>query len=630
MLPRLWMILAAAVFLSLPAAAQTPDTPESQSTYEFVYVDANIDASSGGHTALKFGETVYHYQMFEDGIFRLVRDEWGRFRRLYNDLENRSVHLARIAVTPEELRRIEDEFARRFVLQSRRLEIYADLRREERLFRALSGDSDDPDADDSDPGEALRLRGLGFFRRNSSANPHGLRLLAAVAGTPETRAELDAELQSLDEQLRAAVPMPATYTPQPGGPNTYVRSPQLVSRSYVNALHRREALQLLRSAADPDEDAFFDPANLPAPPDLTLTGHERKLLEGFARQLERDTARLLRRSRREDTAVPLLLTMARYHAVRRSLQRGRWITLDPFPERRTIVPGEYVRRQALLMRQVVGRAQTIRSRARERAFGTKRKELTTKHYRLFEEHAGRAFELERGVQEGRTVRAAQGKLIPMRAAAVRLSEFGNARTVERYRSAAALAKENADRYREHMRAIYDYHLIRKNCATELFRTLNAAAPDPAEAPAIVPGRGFQYIPFVSFDLVVERLDPVAVETLPSYRKRLLAKSYARENGEADTAIYLRETLTGTATLYHHKREHSAFLFFTDDVFWGRPVYGLANLSYGLGYSAVGLFTAPFDDGARLEAGAKGMLFSVPELVFQNIRKGGYDFVPRGD
>lgn len=621
---RLYISVAAAtVFTTLPAAAQPlpPDTAaaaEPAPTYEFLYVDANIDASSGGHTALKFGETVYHYQMFDDGIFRLVRDEWGRFRRLYNDLENRSIHVATIAVSPEELRRMQDEFARRFVLQSRRLELYADLRREERLFRALAGEERDE----------LRLRGLGFFAHQQTGDAIGTDLLRAVAVTPEQRAELDHELRDIERRLRALPPLPEPYTPRSDEANAYVRAPKLVSRSYIDALHRRAALRLLVSGAALNEEALLDPAKLAGPSNLSLTSHERKLLETFAKQLERDVARLLRRSAREDSAVPLLLSMARYHAVRRSLANGRLITLDPFPERRTIIPGEYVRTERPLMMQIAARAEDARNRARRSVFRESRGELNPRHYRLYEEHAGRAFEVVRGLQQGAGVRVAPGKLIPMRAAVVALPEglAADAGGRQRYGEAARLAGRNADAYREHMRKVYDYHLIRKNCATELFHTLNAADEDDGAPPPIVPGRSFQYIPFVSFDLVVERLRPVSVKTLPSYRKRLLARSYDRENGEPDTAIYLRESHTGTATLHEHRRKHTAFLFFTDDVFWGRPLYGLANLGYGLGYATAGVFTAPFDEGERLEAGAKGMLFSFPELVFQNIRKGGYDFV----
>ena len=58
----------------------------------------------------------------------------------------------------------------------------------------------------------------------------------------------------------------------------------------------------------------------------------------------------------------------------------------------------------------------------------------------------------------------------------------------------------------------------------------------------------------------------------------------------------------------------------------RPVFGAVNLVTGVAASAVGLVTAPFDRGKRLRAGLRGAFFSLPELVFQNIRKGSFQYV----
>jgi hypothetical protein len=47
---------------------------------------------------------------------------------------------------------------------------------------------------------------------------------------------------------------------------------------------------------------------------------------------------------------------------------------------------------------------------------------------------------------------------------------------------------------------------------------------------------------------------------------------------------------------------------------------------GIGDGALGLFTWPRDDGGRLRAGARGALFSLPELAFVNIRKGSTSWI----
>ena len=39
---------------------------------------------------------------------------------------------------------------------------------------------------------------------------------------------------------------------------------------------------------------------------------------------------------------------------------------------------------------------------------------------------------------------------------------------------------------------------------------------------------------------------------------------------------------------------------------------------------------PFDRGRALRSGLTGVLFSLPELLFQNIRKGYNEYVPPGE
>ena len=60
----------------------------------------------------------------------------------------------------------------------------------------------------------------------------------------------------------------------------------------------------------------------------------------------------------------------------------------------------------------------------------------------------------------------------------------------------------------------------------------------------------------------------------------------------------------------------------------RPLFGAANVLTGLGATVAGVVALPFDRGTTLWAGLKGVVFSLPELVFVNIRKGSFDYVER--
>ncbi|MCX7999622.1 MAG: hypothetical protein N3A69_11835, partial [Leptospiraceae bacterium] len=59
----------------------------------YIYINANSGQSSGGHSAFLIGKTVYHFQLFSDGIFHLVREPFESFRTIYGDIENRSIFI---------------------------------------------------------------------------------------------------------------------------------------------------------------------------------------------------------------------------------------------------------------------------------------------------------------------------------------------------------------------------------------------------------------------------------------------------------------------------------------------------------------------------------------------------------
>ena len=92
------------------------------------------------------------------------------------------------------------------------------------------------------------------------------------------------------------------------------------------------------------------------------------------------------------------------------------------------------------------------------------------------------------------------------------------------------------------------------------------------------------------------------------------------------ALRMREATTLGSSIYTPRRRDGAFLLFTDDLVWPRPLLGALNLGSAVGRGAVGLAAAPFDRGARARAAFSGVLFSVPELVFLNFRKGSFEYV----
>lgn len=187
-----------------------------------------------------------------------------------------------------------------------------------------------------------------------------------------------------------------------------------------------------------------------------------------------------------------------------------------------------------------------------------------------------------------------------------------------------------------IRRLYGYDLLSRNCVTEIFATIDEAFTPPAGADAAVASeraalggrvdgeRGLNFIPFVSAAAVNDTYRVTERVRLPSYRHYWLARML-REHDSVGTR--LRESNTLTSRLYQ-RGASDVFLFFTDDEPVVRPLLGAANVIYGAGAAAAGMLTLPFDRGQLALDGLSGMLFSAPELVFVNIRKGSNTIVPR--
>lgn len=100
--------------------------------------------------------------------------------------------------------------------------------------------------------------------------------------------------------------------------------------------------------------------------------------------------------------------------------------------------------------------------------------------------------------------------------------------------------------------------------------------------------------------------------------------------EPALVVALRESNVLTARSHRASDREGFFLFFTDTGVLARPLLGALNLGAGLARNAVGLLELPLDRGRGLRAGLTGVAFSLPELLFQNIRKGYNDYVPPGE
>ena len=534
-----------------------------------VYVRANVGAASGGHAALVAGETVYHLQADGDGRYRIARDEWAHFVHVYAGLQNRPLSIARVEVSRETRERVLDRFAREHVEQE-----IAAARRE-----ALAEDIAWLEARaENRPFPPLRAAGL--LDPTRTGDPDALRLRESLREPLEAalRTQGEASLEAADGSLEAL-------------------RERLALREALLALEHGYGLAPEAIARVPER--FDDPLSAP----------ERASLEALASRLERDSAELLRSSR-PDRGRALLLAQARYTAVRRSLESDRLVLLDAFSGHGDGAADEAQAPDELLRARRAEYAGELLRRGRALVLAGGHGDDSA--YNALEASAGLLQRAEAGAPDGALLDLERRKL-PSRARSVGVPDFsGDAgRALESARARLAeLDRDDRERW--------SYDLVRRNCITELARKA-----DEALAGRVPADERLGFIPFVFFARVRERLPLAGESEVPSHRARELAR-VERESPGAFTRF--RESTTLGSTIYSPRRSDGAFLLFTDDVFWRRPLYGLANLAWAAGYGVYGLAAVPFDRGERVSAGVSGVLWSLPELAFENVRKGSFEWV----
>jgi hypothetical protein len=318
------------------------------------------------------------------------------------------------------------------------------------------------------------------------------------------------------------------------------------------------------------------------------------------------------------------LAIARYQAVQRSLQANRLLILDPFPLDAFVIPQATIAIKSEITELLARQANDLYQQTRSQAFANRG--LDEIGYNRIENAAGRYHEIQRGHVLGSAVRVERDRLIPSRSRMFVPIHIDGKR-VDLSAKLTSIKASQTD-YSRKLNTLYQYELIGSNCVTELVWSVNSAFDSKKHVVDglggyLSPGEALTFIPFRFFDELANRFAVSTIEVLPSYRQRKLAQLSEHEES---IHVYLREANTLTSTVYKRMRADGAFLFFTDDVFWARPLYGALNLGYGLASAGVGIFTLPADGGARVSRGLRGAFFSLPELFFFNIRKGSFEYV----
>jgi len=561
---------------------------EHRRAIDFLYIDSATGHATGGHAAIRLGETIFHFRYAPGGLLLLETETWERWRHLYNDADNRSISLSRAPVSDATYDRVRAHFFDHYVRQKHRFRVLAQMTEDEELLRRFAAGDD-----------AIEIEGLGFFSptdTNSAAVDLKARVEANFGdGWLEARRR-DANAARIRESVRDAPPGWAVRLRE--------------------QLAWCEALKILADARRLADDALINAEGA-----TSLTERERAVAEEFVETLV-DSVLALLASDRPDRGTALLVQVARIQAWSRSLETGALTTLDPFSARAKVVPADTVARRYRDERLLVDAREEVAAFREAFVADGRSREIA---YARIEAALGRLSELERATRSGASIRVEEGLLLPSKPRAVRSPPTDGTDEIER---AATIAERNRDRELDEAQKTYRYHLLTRNCVTELVRCINESFGGPEEALErlggwLEPGEPFLYIPCRLTPEVESAFPASETELMKSYRLRQLDRLVERRG----SLTWFRENNTLTSTLYDASAtDDGVFLFFTDDVILPRPLLGAANFAYAGVHGVGGLLLAPFDRARLLWRSVRGMFYSLPEVFFFNIRKGSFPLV----
>jgi hypothetical protein len=615
---------------------------------KFLHIAANEGNSSGGHAAICFDNETFHFQHDPAGIIRLQRLGSRAFDHVYAVLGNRPIHESWIEVSADTYAQLLDGFTQALLIQDAQLRTLASLQSDVALFELLL----EHQQNSGTPPQlaAFPLKGSGYFaaadlkaESDSTAwhnRPVSQNISSLKARIGDVYGEnfIALRLHEAEAAIGSLKLQADTVSTESLAAERYPAYIPSASAVYADAQLALAALRLVQSTPQLVPGSYW----LPMGDSWRLSPAESRFLRSYAEKLTGYLLRLVN-STRSDWGFPFIVGMARLAALEASLSTGQLVFLDIFPaaprQADQHVPGD--RRYLPAMKE---EAERHFQQKREKLFnGTELREADLAALELL---GNKLMEIEYSLAHDVHPRHLPEVPVPARPAL--LTALSPAMNLAELQHELAAARVAANDYAAAIENLYEYDLFQRNCVTEIFSAINrfmasAAAVNSKTAQSsplataeavkaeshhrlggyIDPLHGLNFIPALSSETVDSSYRVTAHRELPSYRSTQLA---AMKKREAAPLVFLRESNTITSTIYRRNPHDSAFLFFTDDTFFLRPVFGAFNLLAGLGESFFGLAAMPVEGGNRLYQGAKGVLFSLPELVFINLRKGTMEYV----
>lgn len=586
--------------------------------FQFLYIEASEGNASGGHVAVQLGEEVYHYQ-YDNALIRLFKHSAEAFRVNYQLQQNRTIHVADIQVSDATYEQISDYFKINFFRQKQSLQHRQAVQSDSVLLQALLQKQQGIKISKQPADLAVTLPAAGLFYEDvTQPSKRAVSGCNAATSSSKIRAKLKQRLSDkygshflteklirLRKELTGLLPVT----------NEYSATPQYTfAEHYTDLLNGLLALQVIENNRPLTESACFQ---------LKLAGmqlSEKAIQQAKAyRQKLLTTADSLMFSNRPDWGSALFVSLARLITIEHSIQTRQWIFLDDTDE--GIAP--IAKQQVSLYSEQMHKQRSVDLQRLHEAVAIMSKDSAS-YERDYVELEMSANRFQQWLVSERTGELRFRSEQPLPTKSVSIFPFLQTEvSAEQITQALRLKKLSTDRLLEQDTNKNAYHLLSRNCVTTLFKSVNASIS--GQAKLLLGGEvdpETTFIPFQAFDAVQENYNVVKTTKLTGYRQQKLAKLYAID---ASDWLYARESNVFSSSLYRYNSDDAWFVFFTDDTFWLRPLYGAVNILAASSQSVLGLLRLPFDDGREFITGTKGILASLSELAFFNIRKGSYPY-----
>ncbi len=578
-------------FLQVHASEEAPP-PSPSETIQFVYVNANTGQSSGGHSGLLVGDKLYHLQYdSEDKVFHIVREPWEVFRFHYSVWENRSIDLIPLDLSDMTNQDLKIKWNGIYIIQRKWIE-----NREERKKDAL------------------------FFKKIKEAKNNVLEWEVPGLGYWE-EITLDESLP-YDSEDPFNSPIYEAETNQK--PNLTEKDPSRLSLSppsrYISFVTRWEekkqkefVRRFQKEKSAPNLDQFI---KLDFEKEFQLTEEERTKLGIYSGNLESELSYCLESDLCKGWEE--ILTLIRLQSIELSLASGYFV-----------IPKKT--KKNLFYREISDLEISKEVWAEKKEEALELLQLTK--IRFFSFYDPTSFQDWETV--GNKVHSIYTENLEFTDMDIYPKAGAKIKILLKYTPPTdsphlLTYQTRSDQYEKLVSDIYSYHLISKNCTNELFRYLNIFYPDPDTRKERLGGtvsektNSFSFVPAIAYHHVKSNYKTKDPKQFSSYR---LAKKK-----EANLGFFsnIKEDMTFFSSTYKKSSFDPSFVFFTDDTIALRPIYGLTNITWGIGNTGIGILYLPWDRGKRLKQAAEGVFFSLPEIFFFNIRKGFFPYVTRED